>query len=608
MTRRWLLEIGAAWIALTAVGSCAIHSCSRIAEVDPPPDDVRSWAFATLHGARLGQPVADAPDAAKSHRSARTFVQVWGEGVSLARYDGDGSLADVVREASEAFANDAEVTAARGWAAPWGSNQAVRFTITFAGDEGPIWRELPYIENLAVVPFHEGVRIEAGGEQAWITPVELHANGSVERGVPTPLPELQFGMDVEGIAGKLARDLGEDRADEVVRFGALTLGEQDYPNRVEVNEENLRRAAVDGARFLLRHQKANGQFTYIYDARTNSERFSEPYNLPRHAGSAYFLAQIGNLENMAEARQGAIRALRWVTQNTRRCGAPERWCVTTGERAEIGSSALAALAAAEVLAGGDEPQVRQLLVGLNEFMRSLQRPDGEMMHEFDLQRGEPVDVQYLYYSGETAFALLRSHAVLQDEKDLEVGRGIMGHLTGAGWDFLGSRYYYGEEHWTCIAAGEAADRIDVSVALDFCQRWAGFNREVQYGEGETPWESEGAYGVGPLLLPRLTPVASRTEAFISTYHMQKLAGGEDLALRNQIEAALGMLLRWRWSPGPTHLFADPDAAHGGIPGSPAELIVRNDYIQHACSAMIRWADLLRREREARGSSEPASPG
>jgi hypothetical protein len=239
-------------------------------------------------------------------------------------------------------------------------------------------------------------------------------------------------------------------------------------------------------------------------------------------------------------------------------------------------------------------------------MRSLQRPDGEMMHEFDLQRGEPIDVQYLYYSGETAFALLRSHAVLQDERDLEVGRGIMKHLTGAGWDFLGSRYYYGEEHWTCIAAGEAADRIDVSVALDFCQRWAGFNREVQYGEGETPWESEGAYGVGPLLLPRLTPVASRTEAFISTYHMSKLAGVEDLALRNQIEAALRMLLRWRWSPGPTHLFADPAAAHGGIPGSPAELIVRNDYIQHACSAMIRWADVLRREREARGSSEPSS--
>jgi hypothetical protein len=598
MTRRWLLEIALAWVALTAVGSCAIHSCSRTAELDEPPEDMRAWAIASLHAARLGQPIADPPAAAASYESSRTFVHVWSEGIALARHDAEGPLPDAIRGASAAFAENAEVTASRGWTAPIGSPGAVRYTISFAGDEGPIWHDVPFIENLSVVPFHEGVRVEAGDDEAWITPVELHAGGYLERGVPTPLPELQFGMNVEGIAGKLARDLGHDHPDDAVRFRAITMAEQHYPNRVEVTEENLRQAAIDGARFLLRHQKANGQFTYIYDARTNTERMSEAYNLPRHAGSAYFLAQMGNLGEMPEARAGAIRALHWVKQTTRRCGAPDRWCVTTNDRAEIGSSALAALAAAEVLAGGDDPSVRELLVGLTSFMRSLRRPDGEMMHEFDLQRGEPVDVQYLYYSGETAFALLRAHAVVQDERDLEVGRGIMGHLTGAGWDFLGSRYYYGEEHWTCIAAGEAADRVDVAVALDFCQRWAGFNREVQYGEGETPWESEGAYGVGPLLIPRLTPVASRTEAFISTYHMTKVAGLEDAALRAQIEAALGMLLRWRWAPGPTHLFADPEAAHGGIPGSPAELIVRNDYIQHACSAMIRWAEVLRREREA----------
>ena len=56
-------------------------------------------------------------------------------------------------------------------------------------------------------------------------------------------------------------------------------------------------------------------------------------------------------------------------------------------------------------------------------------------------------------------------------------------------------------------------------------------------------------------------------------------GARDSALQRQIERALGMLLRYRWDPGPTHLLADAAAAHGGMPGSPTELLVRNDFVQ-----------------------------
>ena len=35
-----------------------------------------------------------------------------------------------------------------------------------------------------------------------------------------------------------------------------------------------------------------------------------------------------------------------------------------------------------------------------------------------------------------------------------------------------------------------------------------------------------------------------------------------------------------------------------MPGSPVDLTVRNDFVQHAGSAWIRWAEVLREEREA----------
>src|SRR6185369_745813 len=152
---------------------------------------------------------------------------------------------------------------------------------------------------------------------------------------------------------------------------------------------------------------------------------------------------------------------------------------------------------------------------------------------------------------------------------------------------------YGEEHWTCSAAAALRESQDTRAALDFCLRWAEWNRRLQYAPNETPWDVAGAYGAGNVVLPRLTPVASRSEAFVSTYELAARNGVRDDALRPQIEAGLGALLRWQWDPGPTWLFADPDDARGGIPGSPADLTVRDDYLQHAGSAMVRWAHVLR---------------
>jgi hypothetical protein len=51
----------------------------------------------------------------------------------------------------------------------------------------------------------------------------------------------------------------------------------------------------------------------------------------------------------------------------------------------------------------------------------------------------------------------------------------------------------------------------------------------------------------------------------------------------------------RWSPGPVHLLANPAAALGGFPATQASLDVRDDFVQHAGSAMLLWAEVLAEE-------------
>jgi hypothetical protein len=55
--------------------------------------------------------------------------------------------------------------------------------------------------------------------------------------------------------------------------------------------------------------------------------------------------------------------------------------------------------------------------------------------------------------------------------------------------------------------------------------------------------------------------------------------------------SLALLLRVQLRPGATHLFADPAAVYGAFPGSAVDWQLRNDYAQHAGSALIRAADV-----------------
>jgi hypothetical protein len=244
------------------------------------------------------------------------------------------------------------------------------------------------------------------------------------------------------------------------------------------------------------------------------------------------------------------------------------------------------------LRSGDDPAARELLRGLLAYMRSQQRPDGELMHEYDRARQEPIDVQHMYYSGEAALALIAGYEALGNPADKQAVARLIPHLTGAGWSFFGSRYFYGEEHWTCQAVARAGAHMDVRRAVDFCRRWGDFQERLQYGPGATPWEASGAFGVGPVILPRVTTAASRVEALVPIYRLLRRRGEEDEPLRLMLERSVGLLLRMRWDGRETHLFANPPAAIGGMPSTLVELTSRADMVQHAGSALLGWADVL----------------
>ena len=467
--------------------------------------------------------------------------------------------------------------------------------------EGPVLTWFDSALALSFVPGRDGISASIDGKIAYLTPDELLNRQAYDKGVSLPTIQLTVGLDVPLSLALLSERLGTTAADLVHRarlrrIRAVRADRNESTTTITpelVDKNTVRAAAIAAGRYLARGVDGEGRFRYLVEAPTN--RTLPGYDWPRHAGATYFVAQIASLSGDPEVAYAALRAAAYLRDHAMLdCGAHR--CIGEGARIEVGSTALTVIAFVEVARTGLDRAYALLVPELTAFLRAQQRADGEFMHEYDRGANSPIDVQLLYYSGEAALALSRAHSLLGNTLDLEAGLRSLAYLVGPAWRFLGSRYYWGEEHWTCQAMDDLWDRAPEHIrapALDFCLRWQAFSRKLQLDEGDAPGDADGAYGFGPFITPRLTPAGSRTESALATLDAGLRAGiapAERAALERQIRRTLALLMRQQLSHGREHMLADPNAVAGAIPGSEVDWQLRIDYAQHSGCGMVRFLE------------------
>jgi hypothetical protein len=468
--------------------------------------------------------------------------------------------------------------------------------------EGPVLTHPAPAFALSFVPGKDGMAVTLGDRTEYLTPDELLARQAYDQGFEVPSFGFKAGLDVTLALALLADrfevtvpDLLERARLRRIRVVRSLPGE--VPPRVITAEtmtrDDVRDGAIDAARFLARGLDDKGRFRYLVDAPTN--RTLPGYDWPRHAGATYFLAQAAALTGDPGLSAAAVRAGSWLRDHAMvACG--DHRCIGDQNIVDVGSTALAVIAFVEIAAAKLDPTFADAVPELTAFLRAQQRPDGEFMHEYNRAARRPIDIQLLYYSGEAALSLSRAASLRGDPRDLDAASRAVAHLVGPGWAFFGSRYYFGEEHWTCQAMEDLWDRAPDPRALDFCIRWQDYDRKLQYRAQDTAYDAEGAYGFGPVVTPRLTPVGSRSEAGIATLAAAARAAAPPVAvppeelsrLDRQMRRSLAVLLRHQFRPGPRFLFLAPGAVEGAMPGSEVDWQLRIDYAQHTGSALIRW--------------------
>jgi len=481
--------------------------------------------------------------------------------------------------------------------------------------EGPLYAHELFF-TLGLVPGRDGVKAEIDGKVAYATVDDLMGLQAYDRAHLWVEASFGWGTHRATVLHVLSEQLGARPAEIEARAKLSRVRFERRASRPpetkplapmmarpeRITEANLSREIVlDGIReaatHLARNVDEDGRYRYLVDATTNVTM--PGYNWPRHSGATFFLAQAAAVLDDAFVRYAALRAASRLRDRMMRDCGPNRCIAEDDAITEIGSSALALIAFTEIVRTGADGAYRPAIVELARFLRSQQRADGEFMHQYNRATKEPIDVQFLYFSGEATLALARTHRITEDPDDLDAARRGLARLSGSGWSFFGSRYYFSEEHWTCQAVAELWDRVPDEEALTFCGRWHEYQRRLQQDADETPFDAEGAFGLGPLVAPRVTPASSRGEAagaLLDVLVRERLAGHmgrkDELELVDrELRRALAFVLRSQFHPGPTHLFAEPVAVRGAVPGSPVDWQLRIDYAQHAGSMMVRWLEV-----------------
>lgn len=625
MKRRTLALI-AVWTLPSAILLAATAIVYGAFRIDPPERlDARERAavMAPLRAALAGQ-AAPPPDVHRAIAGGMS-VTLWLAGKTVVRID---SLGDDLAKATAVAA--AQLRASPEVAKLGADREQARLQIDLVTGTGPLgggnWLfdhfAIPNIgAMLAINPGVEGVGAMVRGKPSLLLPHELVASRLLAAKRPSDaMPDFAMGVDLSRIASLLGnragtkdltpRDLFRFRTDSFVEppgHAAAPLAlYRGLPAAPVLSAQALRAAALDGGRYLVAHLAPNGRYVYEHDLwtgrATDALRVGGNYSMPRHAGTTYFLAELYRITKEPWLHEPIERAFRHLADlmaqggcaATLPDGTAYDCVVDKGDvTAHLGSTALAVVALAEYQRATGDKQYLPTAQKLAAFLLWMQRPNGSFRHVYDLKSKQADDkAEMLYYSGEATLALARMYVVTRDERYAAAAVRALDWLVDW-YDFFMAGFFYGEEHWTCIAAEAIWPYGQREKYMDFCHGYGAFLRAQQAEPGEHPDQDDfaGSYGLTPFVVPYNTPAGSRTEAMISAYLLGKHHGEPDRRVAGQVRAALQYALGQQIRPD--NDYNAVGQGDGGMPGSPIDRNVRIDYVQHVCSAMIRaseWVD------------------
>jgi hypothetical protein len=579
----------------------ALTACSTCGHSGPPPEARRD----------LGDTSAAAPDAAPYLAMARAIVehrgraavasppQAPGRRVFLVLWPDGGSAAPLVATATGATLADAVAAAAESIAAKaqgGGGRLELDVASSVAGATLGEDLEVP----LVAVGLEGFLAIRDDGKTGFVLPGEIVQRGMFQTGKRTTLDQDKITRLLAARAELVPSDLAPMRS---YRFGvhayvespghdrtyAVMRGMVEHP--VQVTPELLVSAVRRGADYLARVMNDEGR--YLYEYHPVDDRDDTTYGWLRHAGTTYALLEAYEELGTSSYVQKAERALSALETRLHDDAATQgKYLLDTNdeEQQKSGGGGLALLAYAKHAAVTGKRIHLETMRALARFIVAQQYADGHFRSNVDLERetGKKLKREVIYYTGEATLALMRLYALDAQPAYLETAR------KAADWVVQVRDAYVSEDnqehdHWMSYAFNDLYRVTRDEAYLEHAYKIARAIQKKQCGASDAPApDMAGTFYEG-----QTTPASTRVEAYDADISASRFAGRPEAWLLGPAREAAASMLGQQFDVANDYWLKNQAKADGGVRESLFVHDVRIDYVQHAMSAWLHLARLLR---------------
>ena len=347
--------------------------------------------------------------------------------------------------------------------------------------------------------------------------------------------------------------------------------------------EDLLSSAISGGDYLINAVKADGRFVYSYQPVTDKE--SDAYNILRHAGTVYAMADLYQQTGDPSLLAALERAVEYLRRQIQKCqvnGVFENCIVEQGET-KLGGNGLGVLAFTQYMKATGKMDLLDDTRSLARWIVSTQNASGEfMIHKVDLPSGEITDFVSDYYPGEAIYALARLYSLDKNEQWLAAAS------RGAKW--LAADRIEGKteaeithDHWLLLGLGELQYIQPDPVYVESAMRIADAIIASQNLDPEYP-DWFGSY----YRPPSSTPAATRSEGLMAAYRIMREFGSSGQADRilQAVKDNITFQFNTQFRPESAMYLPDPQRTLGGFHQSLTNFEIRNDYVQHNLSSIL----------------------
>ncbi len=534
---------------------------------------------------RRGRAAVPAPDPAPGRR---VFMTLWGAQVAPVVATALGaSLADAVAAA-------ADDVASRLPAAPLGPLE-----LDFAESAEAASLESESVTESAV-GLYGYVSVGTEGKVGFVLPGEVVQRGLFHRDKGTSTLDERVGPLLGERSGASLADLKVSR---VYRFQAAAYVESADRDRVLPVVRGIAQPTSDadpaallarvrlGADYLVRILSPEGRYAYLYHP--IEDREDSAYGWLRHAGTTYALLEayeeLGNPTYLAKAEQALALLKRKLRDDPASQG---KYLIDNAdeEQQKTGGAGLALLALAKHAAVTGSMTDLETMRALARFIGAQQYVDGHFRSNGDLQTtgDKKLKTEPIYYPGEAALGLLRLEALDPRSAYVETARRVADWVIGVR-DAHATEDQQEHDHWMAYALNElyrlTSDRRYLVHALKIAHAIL----KKQHRAADAP----AADWVGSFYQGESTLAATRLEAYASVIALSRFANEEDAGLLEAAREVGAFLSGQQFDPDNAYWLKNPSKVIGGVRESLYVQDVRIDYVQHAMSAWLHLARLLR---------------